>query len=130
MIPQSYQAHRAENVVHGSFAAPGTLDWAALCSAGGQVRLLVFFSSAPQNPMTLDEADEKSLLQPHDPSGELGFAWGLDAATPAQVHAAQAGLEHRPPPPSHDAVALTWIDHWTRYRLYEQGRWIELEMPQ
>lgn len=129
MIPQSYQAHRAENVVHGSFEGVGTSDWAALCSADGKVRLLVFFASAPGAPMTLNSADEKALLEPHDPSGVLGFDWGLDAATPEQVHEAQAGLEHRPAAPTHDAVALTWIDHSTDYRLYEKGHWVALEMP-
>ncbi len=129
MIPQSYQAHHAENVVHGSFERAGSVDWAVLCSAGGKVKLLVFFASAPGKPLTLDEADEKKLLQVHDPSGVLGFDWALDAATPGQVHEAQAGLEHRPEAPTHDAVELTWIDHWSTYRLYEQGRWVELEMP-
>jgi hypothetical protein len=130
MIPQSYQAHRAENVVHGSFEGAGSSDWAALCSTGGKVRLLVFFASAPAAPLTLDEADEKTLLEAHDPSGVFGFDWGLDAATPLQVHQAQAGMEHRPAAPLHDAVALVWIEHHTRYRLYEKQRWIDLEMPE
>lgn len=129
MIPQSYQAHRAENVVHGSFEHAGTADWAVLCSAGGRVKLLVFFVSAVDKPLTLEEADEKKLLQIHDPSGVLGFAWDLDAATPEQVHEAQAGLLHRPAAPTHDAVELTWLDNEATYRLYDQGRWIELEMP-
>jgi len=129
MIPQSYQAHRAENVVHGSFEGAGTLDWAALCSAGGKVQLLVFFASTPGVPLTIDEADEKKLLEAHDPSGVLGFDWGLDAATPLQVHQAQAGMEHRPAAPAHDAVALVWLEHRTRYRLYEKQRWVELDMP-
>lgn len=130
MIPQSYQAHRAENVVHGSFEGEGTSDWAALCSASGKVRLLIFFASAPGVPLTLDEADEKTLLEAHDLSGVFGFDWGLDAATPQQVHQAQAGMEHRPAAPAHDAVALVWLDHRTRYRLYEKQRWVELDMPE
>ncbi len=130
MIPQSYQAHRAENVVHGSFEGVGTSDWAALCSAGGRVRLLIFFASAPGVPLTLEEADEKTLLEAHDLSGVFGFDWGLDAATPLQVHQAQAGMEHRPAAPAHDAVALVWLEHRTRYRLYEKQRWIDLDMPE
>jgi hypothetical protein len=129
MIPQSYQAHRPENVIHGSFESPTSSDWAVLCSTGSRVTLLVFFSSTAASPIILDEADEKSLLQPHDLTGILGFNWGIDAATPAAVHQAQAALDHRPTPPTHDSVALSWLEHRTTYRLYEKGHWTELEMP-
>jgi hypothetical protein len=133
MIPQSYQAHRPENVIHGSFESPTSSDWAVLCSTGSRVTLLVFFSStvaaSPITPIILDEADEKSLLQPHDLTGILGFNWGIDAATPAAVHDAQAALDHRPIQPTHDSVVLSRLEHRTTYRLYEKGHWTELEMP-
>lgn len=130
MVPQSYQAHRPENVIHGAFESPTSTDWAVLCSANSRVTLLVFFaSSSAATPITLDAADEKSLLQSHDPSGILGFNWGIDAATPAAVHEAQAALDHRPTPPTHDSVALTVLEHRTTYHFYNQGRWTDLEMP-
>jgi hypothetical protein len=130
MIPQSYQAHRPENVIHGSFESPTSSDWAVLCSAGSHVSLLVFFSSAPPaTPIVLDEADEKSRLQPHDLTGVLGFNWGIDAATPAAVHEAQAALDHRPAPPTHDSVALSWLEHKTDYWFYQSGHWSALDMP-
>jgi len=46
LIPQTYEAKGPENVIHGSFEHSGSNDWAVLCSAKGQVELLVFFSSA------------------------------------------------------------------------------------
>jgi hypothetical protein len=130
MIPQSYQAHRPENVIHGSFETPASSDWAVLCSSGTRVSLIVFFSSATAtDPITLAEADEKSCLQAHDLTGVLGFNWGIDAATPAAVHEAQAALDHRPIAPTHDSVALSWLEHRTVYHFYNQGRWTVLEMP-
>jgi len=130
-IPQTYEAHRPENVVHGSFQRAGSSDWAVLCSANGTVSLLVFFGAAGPGQVTpgvLATAEETSRLQAHDPSGVLGFNWGIDAATPRQVHDVQAGLAPRPAPPDHDAVADSVIDRWTIYHLYKDSAWQVLEM--
>jgi len=130
-IPQTYEAHRPENVVHGSFQRAGSSDWAVLCSANGTVSLLVFFGAAGPGqgtPGVLATAEETSRLQAHDPSGVLGFNWGIDAATPRQVHDVQAGLAPRPAPPDHDAVADSVIDRWTIYHLYKDSAWQVLEM--
>ena len=130
-IPQTYEAHRPENVVHGSFQRSGSSDWAVLFSANGTVSLLVFFGAAGPGQVTpgvLATAEETSRLQAHDPSGVLGFNWGIDAATPRQVHDVQAGLAPRPAPPDHDAVADSVIDRWTIYHLYKDSAWQVLEM--
>ena len=105
MIPQTYEAHRPENVVRGSLQRPGSSDWAVLCSAKGTVKLLVFFGSGPAKAMELASAQETERLQTHGTAGVLGFNWGIDAASPEGVHEAQAGMSHRPPPLSHDALA-------------------------
>ena len=86
MIPQTYEAHHPENVVHASLESSGSSDWAVLCSAQGTVSLLVFFGERLQrNPSTLASAPETERLQAHDPSGVLGFNWGIDPASPEQV---------------------------------------------
>src|ERR1039458_1460391 len=53
LIPQTYQAHRPENVVQASLEQPGSSDWAVLCSAQGTVSLLVFFGDGSSQPFTL-----------------------------------------------------------------------------
>ena len=45
LIPQTYEAHQPENVVHASLERHGSSDWAVLCSVDGTVSLLVFFAS-------------------------------------------------------------------------------------
>ena len=50
LIPQTYEAHQPENVVHASLERPGSSDWAVLCSAQGTVSLLVFFGSGSSQP--------------------------------------------------------------------------------
>ena len=50
LIPQTYEAHGPENVVHASLERQGSSDWAVLCSANGTVSLLVFFAGNYATP--------------------------------------------------------------------------------
>jgi hypothetical protein len=127
LIPQTYEAHRPENVIRGSFERPGSSDWAVLCSVKGKVSLLVFFAAAPGKPAVLATASETDRLQTHDPSAVLGFNWGIDAATPETVHEAQIGISPRPPALDHDAIADSIIDHATVYHYFSKGDWSPVE---
>jgi hypothetical protein len=129
LIPQTYEAHGPENVVHASLERAGSFDWAVLCSAQGTVSLLVFFASAPAQLVVLASAPETERLQAHDPSGVLGFNWGIDPASPGQVREAQTGMKHRPPWLDHDALADSVIEHRTVYRFYARKAWTVLDMP-
>jgi len=106
-----------------------------LCSVDGTVSLLVFFdggssqSQVEEQPVVLASAPETQRLQPHDSSGVLGFNWGIDPASPQQIHEAQIGLEHRPPRLDHDALADSVVEGRTTYRFYAKTVWTVLEMP-
>jgi hypothetical protein len=129
VIPQTYQAKRPENVIHASLERSGSSDWAVLCLAHSHVSLLVFFASASAlQPAVLSRELETERLQAYGFTGDLGFDWGIDPATPEQVHDAQAGMAHRPPPPDHDCVADTVIDRKTVYHLYRNGAWAVLDL--
>ncbi len=129
-IPQTYQAHRPENVVHASLEQSGSSDWAVLCAAEGTVALLVFFESDLEHPKVLSTATEKQRLQVHDLSGVMGFNWGIDPASPRQVREAQAAMEHRPPLLDHDALADAVVNQRTIYHFYTKNGWTTLEMPE
>jgi hypothetical protein len=130
-IPQTYEAHRPENVVHASLEHAGSSDWAVLCSVQGTVSLLVFFDGGTglkkEQPVVLASAPESERLQSHDPSGILGFNWGIDPATPERVHQAQSGLKHRPAQVDHDALADSTLEHNTIYHFYAKSSWFVLE---
>jgi len=129
VIPQTYEAHRPENVIHASLERPGSVDWAVLCSVRDQVRLLVFFASASaRDPEVLATVAKTDRLQPHDSTGELGFNWGIDPATPKRIHEAQAGMLHRPTAPDHDCLADSTVDQKTVYHLYQDGAWRKVEV--
>jgi hypothetical protein len=127
LIPQTYEAHQPENVVHASFERPGSSDWAVLCSVNGTVSLLVFFSSHDAGPTILASAPETERLQSHGSSGILGFNWGIDPASPEDVHEAQMGMRHLPPRIDHDALADSIIDQHTIYHFYSGNAWILID---
>jgi len=130
-IPQTYQARRPENVVHASLEHAGSSDWAVLCSVDGTVSLLVFFDggaeAGEQVAMVLVTAQEKERLQAHAGSAVLGFNWGIDPATPQQVHDAQNGMEKRPARVDHDALADSVVEQGTVYHFYAKSAWMLLE---
>jgi len=127
LIPQTYEAHHPENVVHASFEHRGSSDWAVLCSAKGIVSLLVFLASSNGDATVLATAPEISRLQAHGSRADLGFNWAIDPASPEQVHEAQLGMRHPPPRLDHDALADSTIDQKTIYRSYGHGAWTTLD---
>jgi hypothetical protein len=127
MIPQTYQAHRPENVVRASLERAGSSDWAVLCSAAGTVQLMVFFASSPTSPIVLASEKETSRLGPHGPSGALGFAWGIDPASPSQVHEAQSAMGRRPPMLDHDALADVFVEKSTVFHFFSKNSWKVIE---
>ncbi len=129
LIPQTFEARRPENVIHASLQRQGSSDWAVLCSTQGTVSLMVFFGSAPGQPLTLVTAPETQRLQPRFGTGALGFNWGIDPATPDAIRQAQIGLSPRPARLDHDALADSAVDKKTIYRFYAQGAWSILDMP-
>ena len=127
LIPQTYEAHQPENVVHASLQRAGSSDWALLCSVNGTASLLVFLSSDYAVPVTLSSAPETERLQSHGSTGALGFNWAIDAATPQSVHEAQLGMRHPPPRIDHDALADSVIDQRTVYHFYSNNAWTLLD---
>ena|SRR5665213_3012311 len=128
-IPQTYEAHRPENVIHADFEGRGATDWAVLCAAQGTVSLLVFFGGGSQPPVVLASAPETERLQAHDRSGVLGFNWGIDPATPRQIAEAQTGMTPRPPMLDHDSLADTIVEHKTVYHFYAKSAWTLVKLP-
>jgi len=129
MIPQTYEAHHPENVIHARLERPESSDWAVLCSVRGMVTLLVFFGSGPAQPFELASAPELERLQAHGSDGMLGFNWAIDPGSPEKIHESQSGMERRPAVVDHDAVADSVVDHSTIYHFYAKHAWTLLDVP-
>jgi hypothetical protein len=99
----------------------------ALLGAGNGLAAGLLFQR-PGQPAGAGRRAER--LQAHDPSGVLGFNWGIDPASPEQIRTAQIGLLHRPALVDHDALADSLVDRHTIYHFYLKSAWIVLEMPE
>jgi hypothetical protein len=123
LIPQTYEAHGPENVIHGSFSRAGSKEWAVLCSVRGPVSLLVFFQGAESSPTVLSTVAETARLEWNGASQKMEFDWGIDTATPELVHEAQSGMRRRPAKPDHDAIASSVVNGETVFRFYTGSAW-------
>ena len=123
MIPQSFEAQQPENVIHGSFRAPGSSDWAALCSAQGSTTLLVFLAGQPE-PIALRTQPDSAWLGAEPGSANFGSSWGI-AVLSADELRASPGLR-RNAPIDHDAIEDARLERSLSVRYYSGGRWLDL----
>jgi hypothetical protein len=63
LIPQVDAPHitRKTNVIHGEFARAGQVDWAVLCSKGGQSTILIFWGKDSKCPSQLNTAKDADI---------------------------------------------------------------------
>jgi len=121
MIPQTFEAQEPENVIHGAFGAPNSDDWAALCSAGGQTTLYVFFAGQFSAPVAL-RSQPDTLWLGHEPgSAILGSAWGISTRTAGDL---RDSTQVRPGfVIDHDAIEDADLERSLTIRYFETGTW-------
>lgn len=125
LIPQTFEARRPENVIHGEFEKRGSSDWAVLCSHDGSTSLLIFFNGAFDKPTTLAEWKNTDRLGSEKPSDDLGSAWGISTIPPD-------GMQHTPNvhkhgPFDHDGIEDDFLEHSSIVHYYRSGNWLALE---
>lgn len=123
MIPQSFEARQPENVIRGSFRAPGSSDWAVLCSAAGSTTLYVFFAGDPA-PIALRSQSDTAWLGAEPGSSLYGSAWGIASLSASQLRSSPqlrpaANLDH-------DAIDDAHLEHADTIRYFQNGRWLIL----
>ena len=122
-VPQTYEARRPENVIHGDFLEKGSRDWAVLCSHDGTSEILVFRSNALALPIELDSKKDIDRLQARL-NGTLGFAWGLDIAKAGnmqRIAGGKAGMF------DHDGIQVSIVEKSSRIHYFRDGSWIEFD---
>ncbi|MBW4043697.1 MAG: hypothetical protein HIU87_01720 [Acidobacteria bacterium] len=118
LIPQTYEAHQPENVIHGSFEKPGSSDVALLCTTGQTTSLLVFFASNPSQPATLVKSKNTDWLA-IEGDRMRGFAWGLDPVATAYL---PRGLTA-----DHDGISDSFIEHTAKLHYYSRDHWLTVD---
>jgi hypothetical protein len=124
MIPQSFEAQQPENVVHGAFRAPGSIDWAALCSASGSTTLYVFFAGQLDAPVALRSQPDTAWLGAEPGSSVFGSAWGIATLSVPEL---RASLHLRQPVPlDHDAIDDARLERSDVIHYFQDGKWLNL----
>lgn len=121
LIPQTWQAKRPENVIHGAFLAVGNDDWAALCSAAGESSLLVFRNGMGM-PLELARHRDMDRLTATNVANLMGYAWAIDPASPARLRQFAPGQRFE-----HEGVEESLVDISSLLHFWKEGKWVEIE---
>ena len=124
MIPQSYEAKSPENVIHGAFLQQGSNDWAVLCSQDGTSTLLVYWNGAAAKPAELAAQVDSDTADPHDETSLLGYARGIDPASPDKIDEV---LVNKPYGPfDHEGIKDAHIEKSSVIHYFKGGTWMTL----
>ncbi len=124
LVPQTYEARRPENVIHGAFEKQGSDDWAALCAVNGTTTLYVFFQSHPGEPIALRQQRNIDWLGA-EVVGAYGSAWGIALRRPSHIPVAKSDQLH--PPLDHDGIEDSYIEKSTTIHYFQDGSWVTVD---
>jgi hypothetical protein len=124
MIPQSFEAKQPENVIRGAFHAPGTSDWAVLCSTGGVTTLYVFFAGQFEAPIALRSQPDSTWLGAEPGSAIFGSSWGIAVRSAAELRDTPQ-LRHAATI-DHDAIDDARLERSLVIHYYQAGKWLNL----
>lgn len=122
MIPQSFEAQQPENVIHGSLRAPGSSDWAVLCSVRGMTTLYVFFGGQFDAPISLRTQRDTEWLGAEPGDHVFGSAWGISLSSAAEMRASPQLRQELHP--DHDGIQDARLERGATIRYYEEGKWM------
>jgi hypothetical protein len=125
MIPQSFEAQQPENVIHGSFRAAGSSDWAALCSVEGTTTLYVFLGGQFGTPVAVRSQADTEWLGADPGSSNFGSAWGISVRNAANLRASRQ--LHGATSFDHDGIEDARLERAATVRYWDDGHWIVLD---
>jgi hypothetical protein len=121
LIPQTYEAHEPENVIHGAFEKKGSSDWAVLCSVDRVTTLYVFFQSDPANPIALRHQRDSEWL---------GVVWSLDYGSAWGITRLPPRLMRRTDDADHDGIQDAFVEQSFTVHYFQNGRWTTIDSSQ
>lgn len=124
MIPQTFEAQAPENVVEGAFRAPGSSDWAVLCSVDGSTTLYVFLAGQFAAPLALRSQPDTAWLGADPGSDLFSSAWGIAVRSAADLRATRQ--LHGAAVFDHDGIEDARLEHSATVRYCQNGRWLAL----
>jgi hypothetical protein len=120
-VPQTWEAKRPENVIHGAFYQAGHQDWAILCSLHGESSLFVFRDGMGV-PLELMSYRDKDRLASVNETGQFGYAWAIDPAPPSRFKQFAPGQHF-----DHEGIEDSLIENSSTLRYFRDGQWISIQ---
>ena len=126
-VPQSFTSGRPHNVIAGSFARAGQVDWAVLCSRQDSSSVLIFWGGVVGEPPTeFPRTADAGFLQGIG-EGRIGYARVLSVARPRQIREYAAAFGGPLPKAlDHDGVEDAFAEKASVIAYLEEGRWLAL----
>lgn len=125
LIPQTYQAKRPENIIHGAFQQKGSDDWAVLCSHDGLTTLYVIFGNQPESSIALrSQKDNEWIGKPYPGYPVNGFAWGIDLRRSKEIRHKTKGQRVEA---DHDGIEDAFLEKSSTMHYYQDGNWVTLD---
>lgn len=124
LIPLGVLDHT--NVVKGSFAKQGQIDWAVLCSISGQSHIQVFWGSPVKCPNQIASRSDVGDIS-HASNGKTEYYRGLGVVGKEYIlshHAAYGGPT--PPPITHDGINDIYLEKASVVYYCHEGKWQQL----
>jgi hypothetical protein len=125
-IPQADGYPNPHNVIKGSFTDKGRIDWAVLCSQGGESSILVFRGDSIEGVSQLANGPDKSWLQTVG-EREIGYSRMISSVNEVSItryHREFGGPT--PPAIDHQGIEDSFVGKASVILYYYRGTWIEL----
>jgi hypothetical protein len=126
-IPQTPFSTRnqPENIVRGNFAAPGQVDWAALCSDGKRSRIIVVWGGPAQCASELAEMDDFVFIELTG-EGKVDYSRALSTTSAKQIREAAPAHDVSPPPLNHDGIDDAFLEKASTTHYCYRGEWLHM----
>lgn len=126
-VPQAFYPSTPHNLISGEFAAPGQVDWAALCTQGDSAGIVLVWGGPSRCPSPIAWSKNEDYLQGIG-EGRIGYSRAITAASIAFI-LERAKEYGGPPPPSsdHSGINDAFIEKASGVHFCSSGRWFSLQ---
>jgi hypothetical protein len=123
-IPQVYGDSRPHNVIEGSFAKKGQVDWAVLCSTGGDSSILIFWGGSARRTSAIATEPDINQLQ-YIGNGKIGYSRYISKADNKYMADHCQAIEGEPPI-DHEGIDDALVEKGSVVHYYHNGKWLRL----
>jgi len=128
-VPQAWDTPTPHNVITGSFAQPGQIDWAIVCTEGGRSAIRVVWGGRKRCPQETELASNANLVKILT-KDKVGYLQRIDVAdTPAVASLNKRYGQLIPLPILAQGIRQTLVGQTQNVHYCHEGKWYRLQVP-